>query len=893
MPNNRPLPSALSLTEADALLDAAPVALLHVAIDGTVQRLNAAARALLGDLLQPGQALAGLWAHGADAAALLGAGPAQLELPLQRGSAAAVRASSQPVAQGGWMLSLQPLAESSAAVSQLALAVELGRIGMWRIDLAQRRLYANREAWQVLGQAPRPEGMSVEELRSLLHPDDLPHMQASADHTLASGEPTMAEARYRRSDGSWRHVLMRRAVQRGPDGTPHTLLGVGMDITDNREQRHRAEDMARRFELVTRTAGIGYWMMEDGAERAIWSEQMRRMFGLPASEPVPLLADWLQQCVHPADRSAVHKAFGDWARGGYVNVDLAFRALRPDGSVRHLMSHSRVERSSSAEQTRPLLFGVLIDLTDRRSAESALRSAAERAALAARGAGLGTWEQDLETGEAFWDSQMWALRGLPPQPRAASAEERMASVHPDDRERTARFMRERMAHSSAFEFEFRVVWPDGRVRWLASRSLELFDDHSGAKRRIGVNWDVTDKRSAEAARQEREIALRESQAKSKFLARMSHELRTPLNAVLGFAQLLLVEELGTDGASAARRRRLEHIRSAGQHLLTLINDVLDLSSLEGGELRIALQPVALAPLVEQTLPLLGPLLDGYRDNRGVNVHTGALQGHVMADVTRLRQVLLNLLSNAVKYNREGGQVTVEALPRGEWVLLRISDSGRGMSESQLMHLFEPFNRLGLQMEGSGAIEGTGIGLAIVKALVERMGGSIHVDSQVGVGTVFELRLAAAPGPADTAGNIGETAAEAATAAPAPRRHQVLYVEDNPVNALIIGELLGRRSDLTLHVAVDGSSGVAQAAALLPDLILLDMQLPDFDGFEVLRRLRAVPATAGIPVIAVSANAMPDDIERALRAGMADYWTKPLDFKAFMAAMDSFFGQAPA
>ncbi len=423
-------------------------------------------------------------------------------------------------------------------------------------------------------------------------------------------------------------------------------------------------------------------------------------------------------------------------------------------------------------------------------------------------------------------------------------------------------------------------------------------DSGPRRRRIGVNWDVSDIRTAATVRQEREIALRESASKSKFLARMSHELRTPLNAVLGFTQLLLADEaaaagLSSDAAKLARQRHLEHIHSAGQHLLTLINDVLNLSALEGGEVPITLAPVALRALLAQTLPMVAPL----QAQQQVRVEQGALDLHVLADATRLRQVLLNLLSNALKYNRPGGSVRVEALQRGPSVLLRVTDTGCGMSDEQLRHLFEPFNRLGADR---GEIEGSGIGLAIVKALVERMGGSVHVDSRPGVGSVFELRLVAAAAPPTAAAVAGpalashapqQTQSIEAAPAPAAGQHRVLYIEDNPVNALIISELVARRTDLSLHVATDGASGVHQAQQLLPELILLDMQLPDFDGFEVLRQLRAEPRTAGIRCIALSANAMPADIERALKAGLSDYWTKPLDFKAFMAALDALFGKA--
>jgi hypothetical protein len=274
------------------------------------------------------------------------------------------------------------------------------------------------------------------------------------------------------------------------------------------------------------------------------------------------------------------------------------------------------------------------------------------------------------------------------------------------------------------------------------------------------------------------------------------------------------------------------------------------------------------------------------------VHTGDLSALPLADPVRLRQVLLNLLSNAVKYNRPGGRVTVEGLRRGGGVVIRVADTGRGMNDGQLRRLFEPFNRLGLEAEG---IAGTGIGLAIVKSLVERMGGSVHVDSTPGAGTLFEVRLgdamAARPGMPPAAAPLAEASAPAAagTAARPAQRGTLLYIEDNPINAMIVAELVARRPQLVLHTAEDGHSGLARAQALQPDLVLLDMQLPDIDGHEVLRRLRADPATASIPVIALSANALPQDIERALAAGVADYWTKPLDFRAFIASLDSLFG----
>jgi PAS domain S-box-containing protein len=764
-------------------------------------------------------------------------------------------------------------------VAQLALAVDLAGITIWRHDLATDRMHYNEQVRVLLQIEPRPEGVPLAEIRALIHPDDLPRVRASVDAALTSDRPNDTEARYRRADGEWRSVMMRRVVQRDADGRPVAFVGVALDVTERIDDSRRALELGRRFELATRAAGIGYWSLEGGDERARWSDQLRRLHGLGADDLVPAMGEWLRTFVHGDDRDEVGQRFADWVASGRSTLEADFRLVGRDGQVRHVMTHSRVEGGGA----RSLLFGLVIDVTERRSVELALRRASERAALVARGVGLGTWEHDLRDGSDHWDEQMWRLRGLAPRERAPSADERLAMVHPDDR-RLARDRLERsMREGTSTSYEFRVLLPDGSVRWLASRSTPVRDEQGRVVRRIGVNWDITDNRTAAAVRQEREIAQRESQAKSQFLARMSHELRTPLNAVLGFAQLLLAEDHGGDAAAAARRRRVEHIRAAGAHLLSLIDDVLDLSSLEGGELRITLQPVPLAPLVTATLPLIDALLR----ERGVALDRAGLDVTPLADPTRLRQVLLNLLGNAAKYNREGGRIALTAAREDGRVVLRVADTGRGMSELQLRHLFEPFNRLGVEREG---IEGTGIGLAIVKALVERMGGTVAVDSQVGVGTTFTLSLADA-GEAPAAA-VAPTASRPIPLAGGTTRGTLLYVEDNPVNAMIIAELVARRADLALHIAADGTSGVDKALELQPDLILLDMQLPDLDGHEVLRRLRAAPATAGIPVIALSANAMPEDIDRALRAGMADYWTKPLDFRAFMNSLETLFGPAP-
>jgi hypothetical protein len=260
------------------------------------------------------------------------------------------------------------------------------------------------------------------------------------------------------------------------------------------------------------------------------------------------------------------------------------------------------------------------------------------------------------------------------------------------------------------------------------------------------------------------------------------------------------------------------------------------------------------------------------------VCTGPLEGAVLGDRTRVRQVLINLLSNAIKYNRRGGEARIDTQVHEGSVALRVSDTGHGLTAEQRGHLFEPFNRLGIEHQG---IEGTGIGLAIVQTLVTRMGGSITVRSTPGEGSTFEVVLQRAVLGREPA----HPAAGVRPAAACTMRGRLLYIEDNPVNVMLMEELVASRPGLAIVSEPDGERGVARALSMRPDLILVDMQLPDFDGFEVLRRLKAMPQTHDIPCLAVSANAMPDDIRRALSAGFVEYWTKPVDFAAFLKSLE--------
>jgi hypothetical protein len=765
----------------------------------------------------------------------------------------------------------------SDASAQLALAVELGNIAVWRFDLATRLTHYNDRAFAILGIPHRPQGLTAAEIRPFVHPDDLPRMREAARRALESPRPSDVEARFRRSDGRWRHVLMRRVAQCDAAGRAVGIIGVSLDVTEQVEHRRAAEELARRLERAAASARIGIWSRDLQTEAGDWNEQLFQMCGRDPALGAPSVAEWFDRIVHPDERGLLRRGWGDLAAKRGQLVEYEYRIVRPDGQVRWLAD--RATREPWAD--REMVFGVTVDITERRQTEVALRTADERAALAARGAGIATWQRDLLTGEVEWDTQMWRLRGLEPRKAALDADERHALLHPDDLPGYLAATADTDRTHRPLALEFRVRLPDGSYRWLATRSSVVRDAGGRPLRRVGVNWDVTEARAAELARQQQAVAERASHAKSQFLARVSHELRTPLNAVLGFTQLL---ELDAGRPLAGDRlAQLRHIRHAGEHLLSLINDVLDLTQLESGQLPLRRAAVALEPLVAQAVSMVAPLAA----RAGVEIHVGSIAGTAAADPTRLLQVLLNLLTNAVKYNRARGEVFVEAAAHAGRVRLAVRDTGPGLARDALAQLFEPFNRLGAER---GGIPGTGIGLTISKSLVEQMDGTIAVHSSADQGTTFEVDLPAA----------GADDHEAPASAPVPLPPQpnaaldglLLYIEDNPVNVTLVEAIVAGLPGLRLVSAGDGAAGVARALAERPDLVLVDMQLPDIDGLEVLRRLRADPGTADTPCIALSANAMPEDIVRARQAGFDDYWTKPIQVGSFRDALARRFAAVP-
>ena len=429
-------------------------------------------------------------------------------------------------------------------------------------------------------------------------------------------------------------------------------------------------------------------------------------------------------------------------------------------------------------------------------------------------------------------------------------------------------------------YELTYICKDGR-RFPAIVSITALRDDFGDI--IGYLLIGTDN----SVRKEVEVALKEAMsvaekanlAKSDFLSSMSHELRTPLSAILGFAQLM---ESGTPQPTLTQKRSIEQILQAGWYLLDLINEILDLALIESGKLSLSLEPVGLTEVMLECQTMI----ESQAQKRSITVSFEqlAFPYFVKADRRRVKQVLINLLSNAIKYNNVGGTVRVRCSEKTAGrVCITVQDTGEGLTAEKITQLFQPFNRLGQETTTE---QGTGIGLVMTKRLVELMGGAISVESVVGQGSTFAIEMNMTVERQGLVGTLGDYAATARTGASAEMRvRTVLYVEDNPANLMLVEDLIARRADIRLLCARDGVSGVEMARNALPDVILMDINLPGISGIRALRILADDPVTAHIPVVALSANAMPRDIEKGIEAGFFRYLTKPIKINEFTATLD--------
>ncbi len=686
-------------------------------------------------------------------------------------------------------------------------------------------------------------------------------------------------------DGERRLIEWHNTVLRDERGALEYVVAIGIDVTEKRqveEALKRSEETYARAEAI---AHIGSWDWDIATGGLRWTDEIYRIFGrTPRSFGATYEA--FLAAVHPDDRQRVIDAVNASVADPAVPYDVEHRVVRPDGRIRSVRERGRVYRD---EQGRPLrMIGTVHDITEQKRVEAELERhrahleelVRERTAeLAARErqlrraqeiAHLGHWSVNVQTGELDWSDEIYRIFGREPRAYTPTRDRFYEAVHPEDLENLLQAQAQAFAQGVVFRVDHRIVLPDGGIRWVHEEAVAERDAEGRPLRLTGTVQDITARKAAEEellrAKQEAEQANR---AKSEFLARMSHELRTPMNAILGFTQVLEMQPLSSD-----QREFVAEIHRAGDHLLALIDELLDLSRIEAVRLAVNIATVQLGPLMDQAMQLVRPLISG----RGLSLTIGCLEDlAVLADAMRLRQVLVNLLSNAAKYNREGGHITLECRTTdGERLRLAITDTGPGIPPEKQAGLFLPFERLGAE---SSEVDGTGIGLALCKQLMELMGGSIGVEAAPGQGATFWIEL-----PLARAAASARPPAQAAEASTVTQRCHVLCMEDNAANLRLVETILQGWPNMSLLSATNGEYGLELARRYRPDIILMDIHLPGRDGYTVLEALQADAGTRDIPVIALSADAMPLDVERGLKAGFKAYLTKPVNIEDLLAAL---------
>jgi len=454
-----------------------------------------------------------------------------------------------------------------------------------------------------------------------------------------------------------------------------------------------------------------------------------------------------------------------------------------------------------------------------------------------------------------------------------------------DPERAEASIHRVLSEKKLTDYELTARARDGKETVVSYNATTFYDRDRKLQGVVAAARDVTERKRLDQVLQETNVELERAKiaaekanlAKSDFLSSMSHELRSPLNAILGFAQLM---ESDSPPQTQSQKESTAQILRAGWHLLTLINEILDLAKVESGQVPLSTEPVSLTDVLLECHGMIEP--QAQLQGIALAFPGRGIQNFVRADRTRLKQVLINLLSNAVKYNSKPGRVEVDCsanVPGRMRVSIR--DTGAGLHPDQLDQLFQAFNRLGQE---AGGQEGTGIGLVVAKRLVELMGGTIGVESTVGTGSTFWFELASAPEPSLCASEIDAPVSAHSQAKDSIRTHTLLYVEDNPANLKLVEQIMNRHPHMHLLTAVNGTLGIELARDLRPEVILMDINLPGINGFEALRILRAEPLTAHIPVIAISANAMPRDITKGEAAGFFRYLTKPIRVDEFLEAI---------
>ena len=773
------------------------------------------------------------------------------------------------------------------------------------LDLNDRCTIANAAAVKALGYASMEEmrGMDIHELIHCQPPT--PTLSPQDDFTICQALRERLDYHsddifLQRTDGShfpaeyWSHPIF----------SDETIVGTVItfiDISKRRGNEAALRKSEARLAEAQRIAHIGNWEWSIASNKIFWSDEIYQIFGFAPKQFEPTY-DRIITSIHPDDRNELQQLI-EKAIENNIPFDNTHRIVRPDGSERIINERARVHRDEKGIPIR--LVGTVHDVTEQKKAEAELRryQGQLETLVEQRTKKLKNEINERKQAEERLKKLSFAIEESPVSVVMTNAAGKIEYVNPKFCRVTQytpeevigknprilksgqqpreyyKAMWETIMAGQEWHGEFCNKKKDGTMFWELASIAPIRNEVGKITHYVAIKEDITaQKQMIRDLQKAKEVADEANEAKSLFLSSMSHELRTPLNSILGFAQLLDSDE--KHPLTGAHKQSLHRILKSGEHLLHLINEILDLARIEGGSLEMSMEAVGISETLADMVSLIEQLAN--RQQVKVMVKPADSQLYVQADDTRLKQVLMNLLSNGIKYNRPGGEVEISCHKYDESFLrLTVADNGPGIPADKIGALFEPFNRLGAE---SSSIEGTGIGLTITKRIVELMKGRIEVETELGKGCTFHVDLPLATKPAELATEPTESAVGLQKK---PTGHYtLLYVEDNITNRQLVQFILARRSNYTLLTADNAELGIKIARRQQPDIILMDIGLPDMDGFAALKQLHELKETSRIPVVALSANAMPMEIEEGLNAGFVQYLTKPINVGQFFQVLDA-------
>ncbi|PSR17988.1 hypothetical protein C8255_09700 [filamentous cyanobacterium CCP3] len=788
--------------------------------------------------------------------------------------------------------------------AHLAAAQRVARLGSWEFNLHTYAIDWSAETYRIFGRAAEAGPPTFAEFLEYVHPADRAQIEQKTQAVLDLGQAFEAKYRLCHPDGKLHYVLSRAELVHQDNGQPLALVGTVLDISELKQVEAQLRYSRAALAEAQRMVHLGSWELDVLTQKLTWSDELFRILGFDPSDPEPAYAEHFNH-FPPEDRDRLQQYLNRAIQEG-TPYEIELRFVRPDGTLVYLEARGSVKRNAQGQVVK--VFGTALDITDRKLAELERQKLSERLSLALKSGAIGCWEWDIQQNTIFWDERMYELYGLSGADFGAAANATWAyefwadKVHPDDLPAAERLLQQAVLGQATYDPEFRVLHADGSLHHIKAYGEVHRDSEGNPKSMIGVNFDISEQHAALRERQQAEERLqhinerlvltnaeldRATRLKDEFLASMSHELRTPLNAILGMAEGLKEHVFGpiNDGQSQA----LSTIERSGLHLLDLINDILDLSKVEAGKLELEPVAVNVKQLCESGLSFVRQM--AFSKSIGLSLESLPSMPDIAMDERRIRQVLINLLSNAVKFTPAGGQVTLKAEVEAQGsksacsniLKLSVTDTGIGIAPDNVARLFQPFVQIDSSL--SRQYTGTGLGLALVRKMVELHGGSVSVTSEVNQGSCFTITL---PYLSETGLNV--PVSPAAPAQPLDASNTcVLVVEDSAEAADILARYL-QEQGLDAIVCSSGDRVMQEVVQAQPALIILDILLPDRSGWDVLRQLKASPQTQAIPVIVVS---VVDERSYGLSLGASDYLVKPVTRQRLQQSLESLQQRHPA